>query len=113
MRSRGEGRQHAVILSAEFQGMDAFGLPADRVDPELEFRHPVDERLVRQRRELDRDGIARPHVASLQDDAHDACAADEAGRLRLHHVFQQAGLKRLDLVARIAQPGQLDLRLRA
>ncbi len=113
MRSRGEGWQHAVILGAKLQGMDAFGFPADRVDPELEFRHPVDQRLVRQRRELDRDGIARRTSPPFRTMLSDACAADEAGRLRLHDVFQQAGLKRLDLVARIAQPGQLDLRLRA
>lgn len=65
--------------------------------------------LVRRGGQFDPQGVARPHLARGDDDAHDAGLADEiALRVAVENRRHQSGTIRVELPARIAQPGDLD-----
>ncbi len=60
------------------------------------------------------DGIARPNLPAVQHDAHDPRPAHELTVfVAVEDSWQQAGLKRVDLPARIAQAGHFNDRIGA
>src|SRR3954452_23615180 len=103
-----------MILRASLPGAEAPGyMPAPH--PGLAYFPDSSsdryERFVRLRRELDPDRIPGPHLAAVEDDPHDAGLADEIPlRVPPQDRRHQAGLKVVQLDARIAQAGHLDHR---
>ena len=61
---------------------------------------------MRERRELDVDRISRSHAPAPRHDAHHAGEADDLAVTGVpHHLLEQPGLESVDLLARIAKPG--------
>lgn len=64
---------------------------------------------MREWRQINGDGVARPHYAAGDDDRHNARFADQvAPRVAVEHCRHQAGLNVIELRAGVAQAGNFD-----